>query len=144
MKLALASDHAAVDLRRQVLERLQQLGHKVEDFGPDDGERVDYPKYAAAVAGAVACGDAELGVLLCGSGIGMSIAANKIVGIRAALVHDVTTARLAREHNDANILCLGARTTGPAVALECVEAWLGAAFEARHQHRLDLIARMEA
>ena len=144
MKIAIASDHAAVDLRLQVTERLEALGHEVEDFGPEPGERVDYPKYAAAVAGAVVAGDAEAGVLLCGSGIGMSIAANKVIGIRAALVHDATTARLAREHNDANVLCLGARTTGPLVALECVEAWLSAGFEVRHQPRLDQIARMEA
>lgn len=143
MRIAIASDHAAVPLRTQLVELLGQQGHSVDDLGCDEDERVDYPDYAAAVAGAVVTGSADRGILLCGTGIGMSVAANKIVGIRAALVHDVTTARLAREHNDANILCLGARVTGPTVAAECVQAWLGAAFDPRHQPRLDKIARME-
>lgn len=143
MRIAIASDHAAVDLRLQCVEHLAQAGFEVEDLGPDPGARVDYPKYAAAVAGAVVQGGCEKGILLCGSGIGMSIAANKFAGIRAALVHDVTTARLAAEHNDANVLCLGARTTGVAIALECVDMWLRTAFDPRHQPRLDLITKLE-
>ena len=143
MRIAIASDHAAVELRESLVRHIEAAGHSVEDLGCVPGERVDYPRYAAAVAGAVTHGGCDRGVLLCGSGIGMSIAANKLAGIRAALVHDTTTARLAREHNDANILCLGARTIGPLIALECVDVWLGAQFDARHQRRLDLITEME-
>lgn len=143
MRIAIASDHAAVHLRAHLIEGLAKLGHDVEDLGCDADERVDYPDYAGAVAGSVVTGNADRGILLCGTGIGMSIAANKVIGIRAALVHDVTTARLATEHNDANILCLGARVVGPLVALDCVTAWLLAAFETRHQARLDKIAAME-
>lgn len=143
MRIAIASDHAAVDLRVVVAKRLAELGHQVDDLGCGPGERVDYPRYAAAVCGAVVAGGAERGILLCGTGIGMSIAANKFAGIRAALVHDVTTARLASEHNSANVLCLGARSTGPMVVQECVETWLSTAFDPRHQARLDLIAALE-
>lgn len=143
MRIAIASDHAAVALRSHLATLLERAGHSVDDLGCDEDERVDYPDYAAAVAAAVVTGNADRGILLCGTGIGMSIAANKIVGIRAALVHDVTTARLAGEHNHAQILCLGARVTGAVVAEECVWAWLAAAFDPRHQHRLDKIAQME-
>lgn len=143
MRIAIASDHAAVELRVQLVAHLQALGHQIEDLGCAPGERVDYPAYAAAVARQVVAGSAERGVLVCGTGIGMSIAANKIAGIRAALVHDVTTATLAAEHNDANILCLGGRVIGPVVALACVDAWLQTAFEPRHRHRLRGIAALE-
>ncbi len=143
MRIAIASDHAAVELRQSVARRLTELGHIVNDLGCGPGERVDYPRYAAAVCGAVMQGAADRGILLCGTGIGMSIAANKIVGIRAALVHDVTTARLCAEHNNANVLCLGARSTGPMVIQECVETWLTTAFDPRHQARLDLISQLE-
>lgn len=143
MRIALASDHAAIDLRRALGEHLQAAGHSLDDLGCDEGQRVDYPDYAAAAAAAVVTGAADKAILLCGTGIGMSIAANKVVGIRAALVHDVTTARLAGEHNNANVLCIGARVLGPLVAAECVDAWLGAAFDDRHQRRLDKVAAME-
>ncbi len=143
MRIAIASDHAAIALRQALAAHLGELGHQIDDLGCDEGQRVDYPDYAAAAAGAVVTGAADRAVLVCGTGIGMSIAANKVVGIRAALVHDVTTARLAREHNDANILCLGARVVGPLVAADCVDAWLGAAFDLRHQQRLTKIAAME-
>lgn len=143
MRIAIASDHAAVALRLEVAAHLVQGGHEVEDLGCDADDRVDYPNYAAAVAGAVVTGGADKGILLCGTGLGMSIAANKIAKIRAALVHDVTTARLASAHNNANILCLGARVVGSVVALDCVDAWLATAFEPRHQRRLDLIAALE-
>lgn len=143
MRLAVASDHAAVELREQVAAHLRARGHAVEVSGPGPGERVDYPDEAAWAARAVAAGRADAAVLLCGTGIGVSIAANKVAGVRAALVHDVTTARLAAEHNAANVLCLGARVLGPVVALDCVDAWLDTAFEARHQRRLDLITAIE-
>ncbi len=143
MRIALASDHAAIELRLHLAAHLERAGHQVDDLGCDEGQRVDYPDYAGAAAGAVVTGNADKAVLLCGTGIGMSIAANKVVGIRAALVHDVTTARLAGEHNAANVLCIGARVVGPLVAAECVDAWLNAAFDARHQPRLDKVAAME-
>lgn len=143
MRIAIASDHAAVELRQAVIEHLVEKGHAIEDLGVVAGEKADYPSYAAAVAAAVMHGGCDRGILLCGSGIGMSISANKIDGIRAALVHDTTTARLAAAHNDANILCLGARTTGPLVAVDCVDAWLDTPFESRHQRRLDLIRALE-
>ena len=108
MRIAIASDHAAVELRQSVAKRLVELGHVVDDLGCGPGERVDYPRYAAAVCGAVMQGAADRGILLCGTGIGMSIAANKIVGIRAALVHDVTTARLCAEHG-ADVRQIGQR-----------------------------------
>ncbi|MSP90892.1 MAG: ribose 5-phosphate isomerase B [Myxococcales bacterium] len=143
MRIAIASDHAAVELRETVAANLRHLGHQVIDLGVPLGQKADYPDQAAAVGCAVVRGEAERGVLLCGSGIGVSMAANKIAGIRAALVHDETTARLSREHNDANVLCLGARTTGPLVALQCVEVWLGATFDQRHQRRVDLLANLD-
>ncbi len=143
MRIAIASDHAAVALRRALAAELTAAGHEVSDHGADEGQRVDYPDYAQRVGAAVQSRDADRGVLVCGTGIGMSIAANKLAGIRAALVHDVTTARLAAQHNDANVLCLGGRVVGPIVASECVAAWLSTPFEARHQHRLDKIAALE-
>lgn len=143
MKIAIASDHAAVQARGVVVAFLQAAGHDPVDLGCDAGARVDYPDYAARVATAVANGEADRGILLCGTGIGMSIAANKIAGIRAALVHDVTTAALAAQHNDANVLCLGARVLGPVTIEDCVRAWLSTPFEERHQHRLDKIAALQ-
>ena len=144
MRIALGSDHAAVDARQIVAAALAKAGHTALDLGCAAGERVDYPDFAAKVARAVVSGEADAGVLLCGTGIGMSIAANKIDGVRAALVHDVTTARLAAEHNDANVLCLGARVLGPITLVECTLAWLGTTFEPRHQARLAKIAALEA
>lgn len=137
------SDHAAIGLRRAVVAHLTSQGWTVREVGPSEGERVDYPDQAADVARSVARGDAVLGVLVCGTGIGVSIAANKIPGVRAALVHDVTTARLAREHNQANVLCLGGRLLAEAFALQCIDAWLGAEFETRHQHRLDKLSQLD-
>ena len=143
MKIAIASDHAAVEARAEVASLIKTMGHEVVDLGCLAGERVDYPDYAAAVANAVTSGVVERGVLLCGTGIGMSVAANKIDGIRAALVHDVTTAALAAQHNRANILCAGARVLGSTVIGDCVKAWLTTDFEERHQARLDKISALE-
>lgn len=137
------SDHAAITLRRAVVAALRADGVEVVELGPSEGERVDYPDTALAVAEAVRDGRAEVGVLCCGTGIGMSIAANKVRGVRAALVHDPVTARLAAEHNRANVLCLGGRLLAPEYGVELVAAWRAATFEARHQHRLDKIARIE-
>ena len=142
MRIAIASDHAAVAARAAVRDDLAARGVEIVDCGCADGERVDYPDYAERVARHVADGSCDRGVLLCGTGIGMSIAANKISGIRAALVHDVTTAQLAAQHNDANVLCLGARVLGPVTIAACIAAWLDTPFEARHQRRLDKIAAL--
>ena len=141
--LALASDHAGVALKAALMENLRAAGYEVRDLGPDAGTRVDYPDYAARVASSVRDGQADAGILMCGTGIGMSMAANKLPGIRAALVHDPFTAEMARQHNDANVLVLGARLMAAPYAWLCVEAWLKGTFEARHQPRLDKIARLE-
>lgn len=149
MRFHVGSDHAGVSLRRAIVAHLRALGHVVDEVGPGDGERADYPDPAAAVARAVASAlhgesaPTTLGVLICGTGIGVSIAANKVVGIRAALVHDPVTATLAAEHNAANVLCLGARLLAEPYALTLVDTWLGATFEARHQPRIDKIAALE-
>jgi ribose 5-phosphate isomerase B len=144
MRIAIASDHAAVELRQQIVEHLRSTGHEVADCGSDPGVRVDYPDYAAEVGRSVAGAFADCGILVCGTGIGMSIAANKVDGVRAALVHDVTTARLAAQHNNANVLCLGGRVLGPVTVIACIEAWLDTDFEARHQARLDKITALES
>ncbi len=130
-------------MREAIADHLREQGHAVEQVGPRPGERVDYPDQAATVARAVASGDADAGVLVCGTGIGMSIAANKIAGVRAALVHDPVTARLAAMHNDANVLCLGGRLMATEYGLELVDTWLATAFEARHRARLDKISSLE-
>jgi ribose 5-phosphate isomerase B len=132
-----------VSLRLDVVTRLRALGHTVTEIGPAEGERCDYPDHAATVGRAVSAGTSDLGVLVCGTGIGVSIAANKIPGVRAALVHDVTTAKFAAQHNNANVLCLGGRLLAPQLALELVDAWLATPFETRHQHRLDKITALE-
>ena len=151
MRFLVGSDHAGIALRGVIVAHLSARGHAVEEIGPAEGERSDYPEPAAVVARAVAVargvvGDAAAetrGVLICGTGIGMSIAANKIHGVRAALVHDPLTARLAGEHNAANVLCLGARLLAPEYATLCVDTWLDARFEARHQVRIDKIGAIE-
>lgn len=127
MRVALGSDHAGFDLKVLLAATLAGWGHEVVDVGTANGvDSVDYPDFGAAVGRAVTSGRADLGVAICGSGIGISIAANKVPGVRAALAHDATSARLAREHNHANVLCLGARLIGPPVALDALEAWLDA------------------
>lgn len=138
MRIAVGSDHAGFHMKEALAAHLRALGHEVVDCGTHSEERVDYPDFGAAVGRSVAGGEAEAGVCVCGSGIGIAIAANKIAGIRAATVHDATSARLAREHNDANVICLGERLVGPQVALDALEAWLGASFEGgRHVGRVD-------
>jgi ribose 5-phosphate isomerase B len=145
MRIAVGSDHAGFTLKDHVAAHLAVLGHEVVDLGThDEVTSVDYPDYGAAVGRAVADGQADLGVCVCGTGVGISIAANKIPGIRAALVHDVTTARLARQHNDANVVCLGGRTTGVATATDSIEAFLSSEFGAgRHIKRIDKIAALD-
>ncbi len=138
--IVIASDHAGVDLKARIVELIGEAGHDVRDLGPEDATSVDYPDFAHAVARAVAGGEAERGILICGTGIGMSLAANRHPHVRAALCHDAFTAEMARRHNDANVLCIGARSTGPGVAEQMVGIFLETAFEGdRHQRRIDLI-----
>ena len=135
--IALASDHAGVALKEQLKAVLAERGLEALDLGPFDTASVDYPDYADRLAAALADGRAERGVLICGTGIGIGIAANRHRHVRAALCHDVTTARLCREHNDANVLVLGARTTGPETARDCLLAFLDTAFlGGRHATRV--------
>jgi ribose 5-phosphate isomerase B len=135
--VALGSDHAGVGLKATLREALEAEGHPVLDMGTNGPESVDYPDFANAVAAAVLDGRARFGVLACGTGIGISIAANRHAGIRCALVHDVTGARLSREHNDANVLALGARVIGPEVALDALRAFVSTDFAGgRHERRV--------
>jgi ribose 5-phosphate isomerase B len=140
--IVIASDHAGVDLKARIVELIGEAGLEFQDLGPADTASVDYPDFAHAVAGAVARGDAERGILICGTGIGMSLAANRHPEVRAALCHDAFTAEMARRHNDANVLCIGARSTGPGVAEQIVGIFLETAFEGgRHQRRVEKIER---
>jgi ribose 5-phosphate isomerase B len=143
MKIAIGADHGGYLLKDALREYLTNVGHEVEDVGTNGPESVDYPAFARAVGQLVASGSAERGILVCGTGIGISIAANKVRGVRAALVSSVTTARLAAEHNNANVLCLGGRLLASELASEIVQTWLDTAFETRHQRRLDMIAALE-
>ena len=137
MRIAVGSDHAGFHLKQELAAHVVGLGHEVLDCGTHSTDRVDYPDYGAAVGRAVRDREADLGLCVCGSGIGIGIAANKIGGIRAATVHDATSARLAREHNDANVICVGERLIGTEVAKDAVSAWLGAVFqEGRHVGRV--------
>ena len=144
-KAVLGSDHAAVGLRRLLSDRLAAAGYEVVDLGLAEGESVDYPDQAEAVASAVGRGEADLGVLACGTGIGMSIAANKVQGVRAALVHDPFSARMARAHNAANVICFGARVTGEELALASLDAFLDASVDEaqRHSRRRGKLASLE-
>ena len=142
--MVVGSDHAAVAAKSIVVDALKELAVRVEDVGSDGRESVDYPDYAAEVARKVASGKADRGILLCGTGIGMSIAANKIEGVRAALAHDVTTARMSRLHNDANVLALGGGLLGERLLKEIVSVWLSTEFEGgRHQRRVEKIEAIE-
>lgn len=145
MRIALSADHAGFELKQQLAARLARQGHDVLDLGTHSTSPVDYPDAAESVALALGDGQAERGVIVCGSGAGVSIAANKFPGIRAAVCHDTYTAHQAVEHDDMNVLCLGARVIGSALATEIVEAFLGATFsgEQRHQRRLDKILAIE-
>ena len=144
MKIAIGSDHAGFALKEIVRQALEAQGHMVNDVGPYNAERVDYPVYGKKVGEEVAAGNAEKGIVICGSGIGISIAANKVKGVRAALCSEPLSARLAREHNDANVLALGARLVGDTMALEIVEAFLAGVFQGgRHSGRVALLSAME-
>jgi len=140
--ILIASDHAGFRLKRQLVEFLSDRGETPLDLGVEDDHSVDYPDYAHRLASAIEAGEADRGILICGTGLGMSMSANRHPGIRAALCHDAYTAEYARRHNDANVLCLGGRVLGPGVAEQIVEIFLDTAFEGgRHQRRVDKIER---
>ena len=144
MKVAIGCDHGAFELKEKVIKFLQGNGYDILDLGCNSLDSVDYPKYGKAVGEAVVNKEAEKGIVLCGTGIGISIAANKVKGVRAALCNNTTTARLTREHNDANVLAIGARMVGDVLAFEMVETFLTTEFEGgRHQKRIDMISEIE-
>ncbi|MBO2521895.1 MAG: ribose 5-phosphate isomerase B [Clostridia bacterium] len=143
MKVAVGCDHAGFPLKETVIAALRKLGAEVVDFGTHSLESVDYPDFGERVGRAVASGEVDRGVVICGTGIGVSIAANKVPGVRAALCHDVYSARMSRAHNDANVLAMGARVIGPGLAEAIVEAWLTTSFEGgRHRVRVDKLNRI--
>jgi ribose 5-phosphate isomerase B len=145
VKIIIASDHAGLELRRELVSALQELRVEVSDVGPTTNASVDYPDFAKTVCKAVAAGEYQYGVLVCGTGIGMSITANKYRGIRAALCTSEFEARMTRAHNDANVLCLGQRVVGAGLARSIVEAFVATPFEGgRHQKRLDKIREAES
>lgn len=144
MKIAIGSDHAGVALRQEIANMIKELGMEVEDFGCECDTSVDYPDYAIPVAEKVANGEADRGILICGTGIGMSITANKVKGIRCALVHDLFSAKATRQHNDSNVLAMGERVIGPGLALEIAKVWLTTEYEGgRHGRRVDKITQYE-
>ena len=139
MKVAIGCDHGGLDLKDTVKSVLIELGHEIDDQGYNSSESVDYPNFANAVSSLVKDGKCERGILICGTGIGMSMAANRIPGIRAALCHEMFSARMSREHNDANILCIGARVIGQGLAAEIVRTWMTTDFAGgRHQRRIEM------
>ncbi len=141
--IAIGSDHAAYSLKKELKKYFDEKNIKYEDLGTDSLESVDYPDFGIKVGKAVASGKYEYGIVMCGTGIGISIAANKVKGVRAALVYDENTARLAKEHNNANIIAIGGRTTSLENAIKIVEAYNNANFETRHQNRIDKINEYE-
>ena len=145
MKVAIASDHGGINLREEIKSLMDEVGIEYEDFGCDCKTSVDYPDYALPVAEKVAKGEFDKGILICGTGIGMSIAANKVKGIRCALVHDMFTAKVTREHNDSNIIAMGERVIGPGLAREIARTWLTSEFEGgRHANRVNKITEYES
>ena len=145
MKIAIGCDHGALELKNAVLEHLQKKGYEVADFGTYTAASCDYPDFAGAAARAVASGECEKGIVLCTTGIGVSIAANKVRGIRCALLSDVLSAKMTRLHNDTNMMALGAGIVGKNLALEIVDTWLGTEFsgDERHQRRIDKVMALE-
>lgn len=144
MRVAVASDHGGFELKKEVVRYLESEGVEYKDFGTYSAESCDYPDIALALARAVADGTFDRGIIMCGTGIGVSIAANKVPGIRAALCHDTFSAHASREHNDANVLTMGERVIGPGLARDIVRVWLESAFEGgRHARRVDKITAIE-
>ena len=144
MKIGIGNDHSALELKAEIVEHLRKKGHEVVDFGTNSPESCDYPVYGEAVARAVAAGEVDQGILICGTGLGISLAANKVKGIRAAVCSEPFTAKMARAHNNCNILAFGARVGGADLAKMIVDTWLATEFEGgRHQRRVDLIMALE-
>lgn len=144
MKIAIGNDHVAVTMKNHIKEYLEAKGYDIVNFGTDSCERCDYPVYAKKVADVVASGECDLGILICGTGIGISLAANKVKGIRAAVCSEPYSARLTRQHNNANIIAFGARVVGESVAEMIVDEFLSAQYEGgRHQKRIDMISAIE-
>lgn len=144
MKIAIGNDHAATALKFEIMEYVKELGHEVINFGTDGNESCDYPEFGEKVGRAVVAGEADCGILICGTGVGISIAANKVNGVRAAVCSDSATARLVKEHNNANILAFGARIVGSELAKDMVKSYLEAEFGGeRHQRRIDLLHEIE-
>ena len=144
MRIAIGTDHRGFSIRSKVIELVQRLGHEVEDVGTYSGEAVDYPDIASAVSAKVSRGEVDRGILVCGTGLGMCIAANKFLGVRAAPCHDDLTAEMSRRHNDANILCLSANLLGKRRIDQMIELWLSTPFEGgRHARRVEKISALE-
>ena len=144
MKIAVACDHGALDLKNKVIAHLTAKGYEVVNFGTDTLDSCDYPDYAAYASKAVASGECDKGIVLCTTGIGVSITANKVKGIRCALLSDVMSARMTRQHNDTNMMAIGAAVVGQMLALEIIDTWLGAEYEGgRHQRRVDKMMALE-
>ena len=145
MKIAIGCDHGALDLKNALLAHLEKKGYETKDFGTYTADSCDYPEYAAAAARAVASGECDRGIVLCTTGIGVSITANKIKGIRCALLSDVMSARMTREHNDTNVMAIGAGVVGQMLALEIVDTWISTEFShnERHQRRIDKVMALE-
>jgi ribose 5-phosphate isomerase B len=144
MKLAVGSDHVGLELKLEIIDYLKELGHDVEDFGPFSSDRTDYPKYGKNVAVEVAAGNYDLGILICGTGVGISITANKVKGILAVVCSEPFSAKLSKEHNNTNVLAFGSRVVGSELAKMIVREWLDAKFlGGRHSCRVDMIAEME-
>ena len=145
MKIAIGNDHVAVAMKKHITEYLEAKGHEIVNFGTDSGERCDYPVYAKKVADAIVSGECELGILICGTGVGISIAANKVKGIRAVVCSEPYTAKLSRQHNNTNILAFGARVIGMSTAEMIVDEFITAEYEGgRHQRRIDMISELES
>ena len=144
MKIIIGNDHASPDMKREIVKYLEELGHEVVNFGVDTTESCNYPESGGKSGRAVAAGDADCGILICGTGVGISLAANKIKGVRAAVCSETTTARLVKQHNNANILAFGSRIVGIETAKDIVKAYLDAEFEGgRHKIRVDMIHELE-
>lgn len=144
MKIGIGNDHAALEMKLEIVEYLKSKGIEVVNFGTDTKDRCNYPVYGEAVANAVVSGEVDLGILICGTGVGISLAANKVNGIRAVVCSDPYTAKLSKEHNNTNILAFGARVIGIETAKMIVDEWLNAKFEGgRHQERIDMITAIE-
>ncbi len=144
MKIAIGNDHAATDLKMEIMEYVKSLGHEVINFGTDGHESCNYPEFGEKVGRAVVSGEADCGILICGTGVGISMAANKVKGVRCGVCSDVTTAHLIKEHNNANIIAFGARIVGSELAKDIVKSYLEAEFlGGRHQNRVDMISEIE-